>query len=55
MNVIALTLLVSLCLAGIFLFAFAIESFRPKPRSLERESLLPFDDDSPSSPDNHDH
>ena len=44
MNVIAITLLVSLCLAGIFIVAFACESRRKRKRSLERESLLPFDD-----------
>lgn len=45
MNVIALTLLISLCLAGIFIVCFACESKRGRRRSLERESLLPFDDD----------
>ena len=44
MNVIAVTLLVSLCLAGIFIVAFACESKRKRKRSLERESLLPLDD-----------
>ena len=47
MKVIALTLLVSLCLAGIFIIAFACEMGRKRRRSLERESLLPFDDDDP--------
>ena len=45
MKVIALTLLVSLCLAGIFIIAFACEMGRKRRRSLERESLPPFDDD----------
>jgi hypothetical protein len=44
MNVFALTLLVSLCLAGIFVVCFACESKRTRKRSLERESLLPLDD-----------
>ena len=44
MNVIAITLLVSLCLAGIFIVAFAVEATRKRKRSLERESLLPLDD-----------
>ena len=43
MNVIALTLLISLCLAGIFIVAFACETKRKRKRSIERESLLPFD------------
>lgn len=45
MHVIALTLLISLCLAGIFIVSYACESGRKRRRSLERESLLPFDDD----------
>ncbi|MDA0767772.1 MAG: hypothetical protein O3A87_12580 [Verrucomicrobia bacterium] len=44
MNVFALTLLVSLCLVGIFIVSFAFESKRNRKRSLERESLLPLDD-----------
>jgi hypothetical protein len=44
MEVIAITLLVSLCLAGIFIVSFACESRRQRKRSLERESLLPLDD-----------
>lgn len=46
MNVIALTILVSSCLAGIFIFCFAGEFRRSKRSSPERDSLLPFDDDS---------
>ena len=45
MNALALTLLISLCLAGIFIVCYACESSRKRKRSLERESLLPFDDD----------
>ena len=44
MNVFALTLLVSLCLAGIFIVSFACETRQNRKRSLERESLLPLDD-----------
>ena len=44
MNVFALTLLVSLCLAGIFVVSFACECKRTRKRSLEQESLLPLDD-----------
>lgn len=49
MNALALTLLISLCLAAIFVACFAFESRRSRKRSIERESLLPFDDDSHSS------
>lgn len=49
MEVIALTLLVSLCLAGIFIIAFACETNRRRRRSIERESLLPFDHDDQST------
>jgi len=48
MNATALTLLVSLCLAGIFIVSFAFESKRRRKRSLERESLLPLDDSDES-------
>ena len=49
MNAIALTLLISLCLAGIFIVCFACESKRERKRSLESESLLPLDDDDEQS------
>jgi len=42
-NVLAVTILVSSCLAGIFVICFAAEAFRSKRRSLERDSLLPLD------------
>lgn len=48
MTVLSLTLLISLCLAGIFIVAFAFESTRRGKRSIERESLLPFDDEDDS-------
>jgi hypothetical protein len=46
MHVIALTILVSSCLAGIFVFCFAGEFRRSRHSSPERDSLLPLDDDS---------
>lgn len=45
MDVIALTILVSSCLAGIFICCFIAEFKRSKNSSPERDSLLPFDDD----------
>ncbi|MES2920209.1 MAG: hypothetical protein V4819_01590, partial [Verrucomicrobiota bacterium] len=44
MNVLALTILVSSCLAGIFICCFAAEYRRCRNKSLERDSLLPLDD-----------
>lgn len=44
MDVIALTILVSLCLAGIFICCFIAEFRRSKNSSPERDSLLPLDD-----------
>jgi len=49
MDVIALTILVSSCLAGIFIFCFAGEFRRSRSSSPERDSLLPLDDESPLS------
>jgi hypothetical protein len=46
MNVIALTILVSTCLAGIFIFCFVGELRRSRHSSPERDSLLPFNDES---------
>lgn len=46
-QVLAITILVSSCLAAIFVVCFAIESHRSKRSSFERDSLLPLD----SSPD----
>lgn len=46
MNVIALTILVSSCLAGIFICCFAAEFRRSRRSSPERDSLLPLDDDT---------
>ncbi|MCB1131598.1 MAG: hypothetical protein KDN05_10745 [Verrucomicrobiae bacterium] len=49
MNVIALTILVSSCLAGIFIACFAMEIHRARRSSPERDSLLPLEGDSESS------
>ncbi|MEM9081846.1 MAG: hypothetical protein AAGC74_14275 [Verrucomicrobiota bacterium] len=46
MNVLALTLLISLVLAGIFIACFTIELLKPRKSSLEQTALLPLDDDS---------
>lgn len=45
MNIIALTILVSLCLAGIFICCFIGELKRGRRSSPERDSLLPLEDD----------
>jgi hypothetical protein len=42
-NVLAITILVSSCLAGIFVVCFAAEARRSKRSSFERDSLLPLD------------
>ena len=49
MNVISITLLVSMALGGIFMVCFATEAFRRRKSSPERDSLLPLQDDSNSS------
>lgn len=49
MNVLALTILVSSCLAGIFIACFAIEIRRARRTSPERDSLLPLDLENPVS------
>ena len=51
MDVLALTILISSCLAGMFVVCFAIESRRSRRSSLERDSLLPLDD-APAKPQN---
>jgi hypothetical protein len=43
MNVLALTILISSCLAGIFIACFAAEVRRARRSSPERDSLLPLD------------
>jgi hypothetical protein len=47
MNVLALTILVSSCLAGIFIACFAMEIRRARRTSPERDSLLPLDLEHP--------
>jgi hypothetical protein len=42
-HVLAITILVSSCLAGIFVVCFAIETRRKRNTSFERDSLLPFE------------
>jgi hypothetical protein len=49
MNVLALTILVSSCLAGIFIACFAMEIRRARRTSPERDSLLPLEIDPPSA------
>jgi cell division protein FtsN len=46
MNVIAITILISMALGGIFIVCFAAEAFKKKKSSPERDSLLPLQDDS---------
>jgi hypothetical protein len=51
MNVLALTILVSSCLAGIFIACFAMEIRRARRSSPERDSLLPLDPEpTPATP-----
>lgn len=49
MNVLALTVFLSSCLAGLFIAGFAAEVRRSRRSSPERDSLLPLDD-TPSDP-----
>jgi hypothetical protein len=49
MNVLALTILISSCLAGVFIACFAAEIRRARRTSPERDSLLPLDLD-PETP-----
>ena len=44
MNVLSVTLLVSLCLTGIFVAAFLAEHLRRRETGPEHDSLLPLDD-----------
>ena len=45
MNALAITLLISLLLGGIFIACFAVEVTKKKKTSLEHDSLLPLEDD----------
>jgi hypothetical protein len=49
-NVLAVTILVSSCLAAIFVVCYAVESRRARRTSLEHDSLIPFDPPSPKLP-----
>ncbi len=49
MNVLALTILISVCLAGIFIVCFVAELKRNKRRGIEHDALLPLEDDAPIS------
>jgi hypothetical protein len=51
MNVLALTILISSCLAGIFIACFAAEVRRGRRSSPERDSLLPLDPEPPADPE----
>ena len=53
MNVLALTILVSTCLAGIFIACFAMEIRRARRTSPERDSLLPLDPETPPTIKTH--
>lgn len=56
MNVLSVTLLVSLCLTGIFVAAFLSEHLRRRRTGPEHESLLPLDDTGITRrPDNSPH
>jgi len=55
MNVLALTILVSSCLAGLFIVCFAVEGHRARRTSPERDSLLPLDPAAPPEAPPPDH
>lgn len=50
MEVLALTILISLILAIIFLVCFTCEIVKPRKNSLEHTSLLPLDDEPKDNP-----
>lgn len=50
MNVLALTILISVCLAGIFIVCFIAELKRNSRRGIEHDALLPLEDDAPITP-----
>ncbi|QTN32790.1 hypothetical protein HZ994_10755 [Akkermansiaceae bacterium] len=49
MDALAITILVSTCLAAFFVVCFAVESRRSRRSSLEHDSLLPLDSDNRNS------
>jgi len=48
MEVLAVTIFLSLCLAGFFVVMFLGSGHRT-PQSLEQEALLPLEDDAPTA------
>lgn len=46
MNVLALTILISVCLAAIFIVCFIAELKKPHKRGIEHHALMPLDDDT---------
>lgn len=53
MNVLALTILISVCLAAIFIVCFIAELKRNKNRGIEQDALLPLDDDTSLTSHSH--
>lgn len=45
MNVLALTILISVCLAAIFIVCFIGELRKSHKRGIEHDALMPLDDD----------
>jgi hypothetical protein len=50
-NALLVTLLVSLCLSGVFVLCFLCEHLRRRESGPEHDSLLPLDDPPPPAPD----
>ncbi|MFK7909572.1 MAG: hypothetical protein AB8F34_03120 [Akkermansiaceae bacterium] len=46
MNVLALTIMLSLCLAGIFVVFFIYELKKPRRRGIEHQALMPLEEDN---------
>ncbi|MBT8045481.1 MAG: hypothetical protein KJO79_11065 [Verrucomicrobiae bacterium] len=54
MNVLALTILISVCLAAIFIVCFIGELRKPRKRGIEHHALMPLEDDqSTETASNH--
>ena len=49
MNVLELTILISVCLAAIFIVCFIGELRKPRKRGIEHHALMPLEDDMPIS------
>ncbi len=54
MNVLALTILISVCLAAIFVVCFIGELRKPHKRGIEHHALMPLEDDAPAEPQSKD-